>query len=72
MNLQTISDGLITALAPVAGLNTLRALSTGDLDDQDGTLIIVPNAVLVMFNGGDLTSRDVGAATPAVPVGGAA
>ncbi len=63
MNLQAISDGLIAALASVTGVVTRRALSTGDLDDQDGTLIIVPNALLVMFNGGDLTSRDVGAFT---------
>ena len=63
MTLKAIQDGLITALGGITGLTTVRALSTGDIDEQDGTLIIVPNAALVMFNGAELDSKDTQART---------
>ena len=63
MLITDIQDGLLAALGNVSGLKTVRALSTGDIDDQDGTLVVVPNAALVMFNGAALESKDTQART---------
>ncbi len=64
MSLRVIEDGLIKAIADAElGLDTVRGLSTADLNEQTGEVLVLPSAALVVFGGSGLESKDLGGLT---------
>ncbi len=64
MSLRTIEEGLIAAISDAGlGLDTVRGLSTADLNEQTGDLVVIPSAALVVFAGSEMSSRDLGGLT---------